>query len=291
MQTITSEPDSVDGHVLLAFDGSPDAERAVPWAVRTAHDLGCPLSVVTARDLSRQWAAIGGGSQEWNDIADERLGRAGELVREHGGVPTQLVATRQAPVEALRQLSATTRMVVLGARGHTRIGGTVLGSVSQHVAQHASCSVAVVREPALAQAQDVVVGVDDSEECQAAVGLAFEIAAARQVPLTAVFGWHPSYGERPYGRLPLSDEVVDHVHAGEQVVAAAIAPWQERFADVEVVIEAVPIHPSRLLGDASSHHGLVVVGSRGRGAFAGMLLGSVGQAVLAHAHCPVIVAR
>ncbi|WP_426566212.1 universal stress protein [Angustibacter sp. McL0619] len=291
MDTTTLVPESVDGHVILAFDGSPDSERAVRWAVEIAQDLKCPLTVVTARDLSRQWPAMVGGSQEWDDVASERLGRATAQVGQHGGLAPQVIATKQPPVQALRDLSTTARMVVLGARGHTRVGGTLVGSVSQHLVQHASCSVAVVREPASTQSRDVVVGVDGSEENQAAVKLAFEVAAARGVGVVAVFGWHPDSGERPIGRLPLSGDVVDHVHAGEQLVEAAVEPWQRRYPGVEVLVEAVPIHPSRLLSDASAHRGLVVVGSRGRGAFTGMLLGSVSQSVLAHAHSPVIVAR
>jgi nucleotide-binding universal stress UspA family protein len=291
MEITADVPDSVDGHVVLAYDGSPDSERALAWAVPIAQDLGHPLTVVTARDLSRQWPAMTGGAEQWDQVASARLGRASELVKEHAGPAPQFVATKQTPVDALRELSRTAWMVVLGAQGHTRIGGTLIGSVSQHIAQHASCSVAVVRESASPTSRDVIVGVDGSDESRIAVALAFDIAASRNVPVVAVFGWHPGSGERAKGRLPLSGDTVDNRNAGEQIVAEAIAPWQARYPDVEVAVEAIPIHPSRLLGDASSHSGLVVVGSRGRGAFMGMLLGSVGQSLLTHANCPVIVAR
>jgi nucleotide-binding universal stress UspA family protein len=84
---------------------------------------------------------------------------------------------------------------------------------------------------------------------------------------------------------------VDHADAGERLLAQAVQPFAARYPDVEVVLEAVPVHASRMLADASVHAGVVVVGSRGRGAFAELLLGSVSQSVLTHAHCPVVVAR
>ena len=70
-----------------------------------------------------------------------------------------------------------------------------------------------------------------------------------------------------------------------------MAPTRSRFRDVRLEAEAIPGHAARPLIDASEHAALVVVGSRGRGAFAGLLLGSVGQSVLDHARCPVAIVR
>src|SRR4029079_5010474 len=126
----------VEGHVVLAFDGSPDAERAVAWAVRIAHHLDHALTVVTARDLSRQWPAMTGGAEQWDQVAAERLARASTLVKEHGRPAPQLTATKQPPVETLRQLSRTAWLMVLGARGHTRIGGALIRSGSPTPAPH-----------------------------------------------------------------------------------------------------------------------------------------------------------
>jgi nucleotide-binding universal stress UspA family protein len=58
-----------------------------------------------------------------------------------------------------------------------------------------------------------------------------------------------------------------------------------------VTREAIPVHPARVLADASEHAALIVVGSRGHGEFAGLLLGSVSQSVLHHARCPVAIVR
>ena len=70
-----------------------------------------------------------------------------------------------------------------------------------------------------------------------------------------------------------------------------LAGWREKYPDVEVTTEVVADNPSRILAKASRNAQLVVVGSRGRGGFRGLLLGSVSQQLLHHSHCPVAVIR
>jgi nucleotide-binding universal stress UspA family protein len=70
-----------------------------------------------------------------------------------------------------------------------------------------------------------------------------------------------------------------------------VAGLADTWPALEVETEAIPVPPSRCLADASQAASLVVVGSRGRGAFTGMLLGSVSQSVLHTAQCPVAVVR
>ena len=77
---------------------------------------------------------------------------------------------------------------------------------------------------------------------------------------------------------------------GAPSVAEMMAPWMTKYPDVQVQLRAVQgFNPSEELIDASREAGLVVVGSRGRGGFSGLLLGSVGRDLTGHAHCPVAV--
>jgi nucleotide-binding universal stress UspA family protein len=77
----------------------------------------------------------------------------------------------------------------------------------------------------------------------------------------------------------------------EEVLAERLAGWQEQYPDVQVSRTVVQAQPARQLVQQSEQAQLVVVGSRGRGGFAGMLVGSVGETVAQMARVPVIVAR
>jgi nucleotide-binding universal stress UspA family protein len=75
------------------------------------------------------------------------------------------------------------------------------------------------------------------------------------------------------------------------VLAERLAGWGEKYPDVRVQRVVTRDRPARALVDESRRAQLVVVGSRGRGAAAGLLLGSVSHAVLYRAHCSVAVVR
>ena len=187
--------------------------------------------------------------------------------------------------------SSRAGIVVIGARGHGAVSGLLLGSVSQHVGQHASCPVVVTRERANPHQHRIVVGVDGSPGSDKAIDFAIEIAARKEVPLVAVHGWRDRSGATTGTGSPAWSKTIERIQTGERLLGDALAGWAAKYPQVEIVREAIPVHPARLLADASEHAALVVVGSRGRGGFVGLLLGSVSQSVLHHAHCPVAVVR
>ncbi|KUN82560.1 universal stress protein [Streptomyces bungoensis] len=133
----------------------------------------------------------------------------------------------------------------------------------------------VTQEPAY-----VVVGVDGSERSAAAVDLAFEEAALRGAELRALYVWEP-------GHVRIFDEYADQQEC-RRVLSETVAGRQARYPEVDLRHELVVGHPVEVLAQASAHALALVVGTRGRGGFAGMLMGSVSQGVLHHAHCPVI---
>ncbi|MDF3048967.1 MAG: universal stress protein [Pseudonocardia sp.] len=136
--------------------------------------------------------------------------------------------------------------------------------------------------------EPVVVGVDGSPTSEAAAAFAFEAASLRGVPRVAV---HVSRDLSVDPRMaPLMDW--DAVESDErEVLAERLADWLEKYPDVPVRRLVVRDRPARTLVEESGRAQLVVVGSRGRGGFRGLLLGSVSQALLHHAHCPVAVVR
>ena len=134
----------------------------------------------------------------------------------------------------------------------------------------------------------VVVGVDGSEHSKQALAWGARYAALTGAPLTAVAVWHlpTSYG----WTMPLPaewDPEADARRVLEREVNEVLGP--EAPATVSLIVVQGP--PGKALVDASEHASAVVVGSRGRGEFAGMLLGSVSGFVMTHAHCPVVVVR
>jgi nucleotide-binding universal stress UspA family protein len=157
-----------------------------------------------------------------------------------------------------------------------------MGSVSQQVATHARVPVVVVRGHA-APGGPVVVGVDGSPSTDAALGLAFDAAAARGTHVVAI---------RAY--VPPSPAVLPHsaVEAAvREMLAGSLAGWQDKYPSVRLESHLVVGRAAKVLVGASHTAQLVVVGSRGHGGFTGLLLGSVGQQLMHHAECPVLIAH
>ena len=136
----------------------------------------------------------------------------------------------------------------------------------------------------------IVVGVDGSPQSKLALAWAARQAKLTNVPLEVVIAW-----ELPttYGWAAPLPEGLDFEKDSEGVVndevTSVIGP--EAASQLHLSVRVVEGHPAAVLLHESQTASLVVVGSRGHGAFAGMLLGSVGQHLAAHAHCPVMIIR
>jgi nucleotide-binding universal stress UspA family protein len=135
----------------------------------------------------------------------------------------------------------------------------------------------------------VVVGIDGSPEAETALRFAADEAAKRGLPLRIVCAW-----EAPAGTYigeafaPTADGIVEAEHHADDVLRAAL----ERLAGgaaIETEALAVEGSPAKVLIEQSRDAALLVVGSRGRGAAAGLLLGSVSQKLTQHAPCPLAV--
>jgi nucleotide-binding universal stress UspA family protein len=270
------------GHGILAgYDGSPGSERALGWAVREARSRGTVLTVCHA------WAPdspVPSGEGE----AFDRARRAGEQnLAEALRFARNLLSQEKAqPLLAggpaayvLCEQSADADMVVVGSRGRGGLPGLLLGSVSQQVCAHASGRVVVVRghwQPAAGYAPGpVVVGADGSAAAGAAIAFAAEEAVLRAAPLLAVCALADAPGS--LGGAGRMQEAVDR----------EIARWEKEHPELTILRQVTPGQPRTALLDAASEAQLLVVGDRGRGGVRGMLLGSVSQAVLHHAPCPV----
>lgn len=269
--------------ITVGVDGSPAARVAVDWAAREALLRGAHLRLVHVRPVVH-WGAGPSTSQILSDA--QRV--VAEASEGHSLVVTQ-ESIEGDIVDTLLDISRESGLVVTGSRGLGRAARAVLGSVSSALVNHAHCPVAVIHDedplmPRPGRAP-VVVGVDGSPASDSAVEIAFAEAALREVPLVAVHAWHPMAGAFH------NDAASDGHQQAEQLLADQLAAWQVHYPGLDVrrvVANDAPAHQLLLHSEAAQ---LLVVGSHGRGGFAGMTLGSVSGAVAQSARMPVIVAR
>ncbi|MEU2716623.1 universal stress protein [Streptomyces sp. NPDC007205] len=135
----------------------------------------------------------------------------------------------------------------------------------------------------------LVVGVDGSDSCLSAVDWAVDEAARQVLPLRIVYA---SLWERYETGIPsVSSGRPDERVLAEHIVASAADRVERRDPHLKVTTDIIPEDATAALVRAGDEAFALVVGSRGRGGLKGALLGSVGLAVAARAHCPVIVVR
>lgn len=194
------------------------------------------------------------------------------------------------PVPTLVDLSKEAQLVVVGCHGRTGRHRRLLGSVSTGLIHHAHCPVAVVHDEVPSSVQSarlpVLVGIDGSRASELATAIAFDEASWRGVDLMALHVWGDADMSTVFG---IEESALRA--AADKTLAERLAGWQKRYPDVKVRRLVEFEEPARHLLDKAEKAQLVVVGSHGRGGFAGMLLGSVGMAVAQAARVPVIVAR
>ncbi|WP_457206409.1 universal stress protein [Nocardioides sp. P5_C9_2] len=270
--------------VLVGYDGSADAQRALLWAVDEAVGSEAPLRVVVVQHkIATPW--------EGNSSHDPDLVRAAEKILSGLDVSDYEVREHKGHVAGtLLELAESASMVVLGSHGHGRVAGAAIGSVTQHVTRHAPCTVEVVRPAAKLDAARIVVGVDGSATSHAGLEYACRRAERTGEVVAAVHGWKehtPSTDVLSATPRSVTDDVEDR----QVLVGESVAGLRDAHPDVVLTTEAIPVAPGPLLVDASADASLVVVGARGHGFFEGLQLGSVTQDLIHRAQCPVAVVR
>jgi nucleotide-binding universal stress UspA family protein len=213
---------------------------------------------------------------------------------QYPGLEVQTLLLEGIPAASLIEETAQARSVVLGSRGLGGFSGAVLGSVAVQVSSHAHSPVVVVPadpRPNPHAAPTVVLGVDGSKVSARATDFAFEQAEAIGARLVAVHAWHSPFATHSNGRGTLVFDKAEVQKAAEVLVAEALAGSLADYPDTEVDLRLIQGQAARALLQAAEGADLVVVGSRGRGGFTGLLLGSTSQQVLHHAPCPVAIVR
>jgi len=291
------------GPVVVGVDGSDTSRLALDWALAAAAQRGLGLVAVHAWAMPLPPVAMGAAvpgpsydaiSHGAQDSLDTEVAHA----RSHAGaVPVEGRLVSGPPVTAILDVAETedASLVVLGSRGLDSFSELLIGSTGVQVAGHAHCPVVVHRGhadvPPGPEAGRVVVGVDGSEISEAALAFAFQEASRRRCGLTVTHGWYAptidAIGTPVVLPVPLDEVASDEL----RTTAEALAGWREEYPDVDVRTIVHHGKAAKILVEASKGAALVAVGSRGRGGFASLLLGSVSHAVLHHAYCPVAIVR
>ena len=287
--------------IVVGIDGSPVSKVAVDWAARTAALREVPLKLVHVLNppvvMAFPEVPIPAGYLEWQSEEGRTLLAAAVTTAEESAlligkgpiaVTTEMVAGPSVPT--LVDESTRAQMVVVGCRGRNALARGLLGSVSIGLVHHAKCPVAIIHDedplmphPSMAP---VVVGVDGSPVSERAVEIAFEEASFRGVDLVAVHAWSDT------GVFEFPGVDWSALQSGaEETLSERLAGWQERYPDVLVRRVVVADRPAHQLLEQAQSAQLLVVGSHGRGGFAGMVLGSVSTAVINAARMPVLVVR
>jgi nucleotide-binding universal stress UspA family protein len=275
----------MSARVIVGFDGSSDSRTALQWAVQEAQLLDRPVRVITACEFDR----LAYPPDARSAVSDQRRRQAADAVarataaRRAVGVDIQIVDGT--PAKALLDAAHAADLIVVGSSGAGRSSRFLLGSTVAEVLHRSPCPVAVT-PPTLGRAFDrIAVGVDGSPTSDLALTAAIAEAELRKSTVTIAHVWEYPYGLTAEGVGRRSDAT--EVDAGI-VLDRAVETARDLTALplVRCLVEGRTVERLLELGAESD---LLVLGSRGRGSLASMVLGSVTLATSARAACPVLV--
>ena len=284
-------------NILVGVDGSREALQAAEWAAARAKLNNAQLQLVCAYALPSYTAASmeSGFAVIDNDVirasaqtvVDETLTHLAKL-----GYQAEGRVEPGDPTAVLVQLSEQADLIVVGTRGTGGFADRLLGATSSALPAYSRCPVVVVpgrgADQQFTPVKKIVIGVDGSSRSRKSLRRAIEEAALWGAQLTAVdavpmassagvLAWLPATVDRESILRDVRDEL------------KAICKAESAGRGVEIRAHALDGNPAALLTEFSTAVELVVVGTRGRGGFAGVLMGSTSQSVLAHSTCPVLV--
>ncbi|GAA1071741.1 universal stress protein [Nocardiopsis composta] len=287
--------------IVVGVDGSLESRTALDWASAAAERRGARLVVVNALDMPLIAMPFSAPVRmnPMPEVADRASGllttAVGRVAETQPGLKVRSEVSLTDPASALLEASEEAELVVVGSHGLGGVGSLFLGSVSIRVSARASCPVAVVPPESRVERTSgrIVVGVDGSELSDAALRFALDEAARTGSELTVVHAWHPPvpYYTDTFIASVDFDRDTFLLRTREAVQASVDKARTEAGADVPVHVSLVEDQPAHALLTAGEDADMIAVGSRGRGGFRGLLLGSVSQSLLHHTEVPVVVVR
>lgn len=284
--------------VVVGIDGSDASLGAARWAAEFATAHALPLTLLHAVPRLDWHFAGADAPTELEGRGDGEGVLAAAETALRSAYPDLAIRTsvvKGAVAAALADASQSARLLVVGsgAADHRALGGHALRTVHR-----AQCPVVVWRPPVATRTGKplpVVVGVDESEASGRALSEAFDIARLLHAQLMVVHMWEidAAVGMGDLGGQGNMDwQLLDVLETQQRRrMDELVEPLARKYPNAHVVKVFQDISPAKGLTDLSREAQLVVVGSHGRGRLAGSILGSVGQNLIHHAECPVLVVR
>ena len=295
--------------VIVGIDGSERDATCIAWGAGAAMRTGRPMVLVHALNLTAELVApdlIGGSVPAMDGGTDTLLQAAlGNLAlarRDSGELPTAVARFPDVQVSGTSPVGSSDRELIAASEGaHLLVVGSrrvagferlILGRSALAVAMHAHCPVVILPEGSRTDAEGpVVVGVDGSPASQTALDRAFWIAHLRDTSVRIVTTWNVEAVDGMVVTTPGTDAWRSVENRYRSVVEKQLSLVPRDWSDIPHEVAVVRGSPAKVLTEVTARSSLLVVGSRGRGGFRGMLLGSVTHKVLETATCPVMVVR
>lgn len=283
------------GSIMVAADGSPDANRAVQWAAEQAALERRPLVVLSAAHDTFAMGAIGPGAAYTFSLDDLLAGaratasEAALLAARHRpGLSTETHAVLGNPRDVITDASHDAHLLVLGSRGRGPVRSKLLGSVSASVTKHAECPVVVCRPGTdLRVKRGVLVGADGTRASLPVIDFAFRQASLRDQPLTVVHAFYDELATVTAPHLVPDSRTSDSEH--QLLVAESVAGFRERYPEVRVQIDTARGEAVETLATIADIHNLVVIGRHAKDSALSHAARAVSTALLERTHTNIAV--
>ncbi len=281
--------------IYVGIDGSDGAAEAARWAAREGELRDLPVTAVVAWDYLNQRRPKN-QAEEFDPAysEDDALSVLDKWVVDALGAEransVERVSVCDLPWRALVTISQEADLLVVGARGSGGFLGLRIGSVSEHVLQHAQCPVAVIHADGRTEMpteERIIVGVDGSHTAAKALAWALDEARARHAKVRLVSVWAVPVMVYP-GAIEGASVFNE---AADEILRDAVDEADVHGLTHPIERETAAGGAASALIDAAKNATLVVVGSRGLSRARELILGSVSHQVVHHSPCPVVVIR
>ncbi|GAA0448374.1 universal stress protein [Streptomyces olivaceiscleroticus] len=294
---MSQTPQTPHGRVVVGFDGSALAERALDRASDEARLRGTALEILAGWPWPKRPLPDYGVQDDEGKLlyssARRMMDRAVERARSRAPDTLMIPSlTTESAAEALLRCGRTASLTVIGTRGHGGFAGLLLGSVTLRVAAHCTTPLMVVRGDVGRVRDTVLLGLaSDTDTDVQALRFAFDEAARRDAELRVLHTWQfpaPHSAQARPSQLDW-DDVAGLRKAAEAIPQYAVARLAQEYPDVRATALAVCQSPAQALVEDSREADVLILAAHRRPRHFGLQLGPVTHAALHHAHCPVVL--